>query len=169
MLLDSYIFNFLRREVERDVQRCLLWFSCALLFVYMLQFIIKTIVEYSRLPPGPYGVYPFGILKFMGSVKHKSFMKLAETYGPLFSCKLGQQLHIVISDYKLIREFLKRETLTGRPKTPLIEVLNGAGELSVTINSDRVRLSRLFSTGKSTNTKEAFFLKLQIYKQKKSL
>lgn len=131
MLLDSYIFNFLRREVERDFQRTLIVFCSALLFVFLVQTIIKTIVEYSRLPPGPYGVYPFGILKFMGTEKHKSFMKLAETYGPLFSCKLGQQLHIVISDYKMIREILKKETLTGRPKTPMIEVLNGAGELSV--------------------------------------
>lgn len=128
MLLDSYIFNLLRREVERDVQRSLIVFCFALLVVYIVQSIVKTIIEYSSLPPGPYGIYPYGILKFMGTEKHKSFMKLAKTYGPLFSCKLGQQLHIVISDYKLIREFLKRETLTGRPRTPLLEVLNGAGE-----------------------------------------
>jgi hypothetical protein len=131
MLLDSYVFNFLRREVERDVQKSLMVFCSSLLLVVIVQSIVKTIYDYSRLPPGPYGVYPFGILKFMGNEKHKSFMKLAEVYGPLFSCKLGQQLHIVISDYKMIREILKKDTMTGRPKTPLIEVLNGAGELSV--------------------------------------
>lgn len=136
MLLDSYVFNFLRREVERDVQKSLIVFCGSLLLVFIIQSIVKTIYDYSRLPPGPYGVYPFGILKFMGHEKHKSFMKLAKIYGPLFSCKLGQQLHIVISDYKLIREILKKETMTGRPKTPLIEVLNGAGELSVNKKTD---------------------------------
>lgn len=128
MLLDSYIFSFLKRELEHDVQKTLLVFCCALILIFLAQCLIKTIVDISRLPPGPYGIYPFGILKFIGYEKHKSFMKLASTYGPLFSCKLGQQLHIVISDYKLIREIFKKESLTGRPRTPLCAVLNGMGE-----------------------------------------
>lgn len=131
MILDSYIFNFLRRELEYDVQKTLTVFCCALFVIYLLQCLIKCVVEIYQLPPGPYGIFPFGILKFIGYEKHKSFMKLATTYGPLFSCKLGQQLHIVISDYKLIREIFKRESLTGRPRTPLYSVnnLNNFGKL----------------------------------------
>jgi 26-hydroxylase len=129
MLLDSYIFSFVKRELEHDVQKTLIVFCCALFVVYLLQCIVKNIIEITKLPPGPYGVFPFGILKFIGYEKHKSFLKLALTYGPIFSCKLGQQLHIVISDYKLIREIFKKESLTGRPRTPLYSVLNGMGKL----------------------------------------
>lgn len=130
MLLDSYIFKLLKRELEHDVQKTLIVFCCALFLIFVLQCLIKSIIEIARLPPGPYGIFPFGILRFIGHEKHKSFMKLAATYGPLFSCKLGQQLHIVISDYKLIREIFKKESLTGRPRTPLISVLNGMGEFA---------------------------------------
>lgn len=119
MLLDSKIFTFLKRELEHDIQKSLSVFCCALIVVFILQWIVKNIVEISKLPPGPLGIFPFGILKLIGHEKHKSFMKLATTYGPLFSCKLGMQLYVVISDYKLIREIFKRESLTGRPKTPL--------------------------------------------------
>lgn len=119
MLLDSKIFSLLRRELEHDIQKSLSVFCCALIVVFILQWIVKNIVEISKLPPGPLGIFPFGILKLIGHEKHKSFMKLAATYGPLFSCKLGMQLYVVISDYKLIREIFKRESLTGRPKTPL--------------------------------------------------
>lgn len=143
MLLDSYIFNFLRRELEHDVQKTLIVFCCALFLIFLLQCFVKSIVEISRLPPGPYGIYPFGILKFIGYEKHKSFMKLASTYGPLFSCKLGQQLHIVISDYKLIREIFKKETLTGRPRTPLYSVLNGMGEFISKVLRKKTRAQRL--------------------------
>lgn len=121
MLQNSYIFNILKKEFEHDIQKSLLVFCCALLVVSILQYVVKNILEISKLPPGPLGIWPFGILRFIGHEKHKSLMKLASTYGPLFSCKLGQQLYVVISDYKLIREIFKKESMTGRPKTPLYE------------------------------------------------
>ncbi|KAL7018507.1 hypothetical protein ACKWTF_010783 [Chironomus riparius] len=130
MLQNSYIFNILKKEFEHDIQKSLLVFCCALLVVSILQYIVKNILEISKLPPGPLGIWPFGILRFIGHEKHKSLMKLASTYGPLFSCKLGQQLYVVISDYKMIREIFKKESMTGRPKTPLYEVLNGAGVIN---------------------------------------
>lgn len=117
------------------VQKMLIVFCCALFLIFIIQCLVKNIIEISLLPPGPYGLPPFGILKFIGLEKHKSFMKLATVYGPIFSCKLGQQLHIVISDYKLIREIFKRESLTGRPRTPLYSVLNGMGELVAKMQS----------------------------------
>lgn len=134
MLLDSYIVYFIQKELDHGVQKILLVFCCALFAALLVQRAIKSIIEISKLPPGPYGIFPFGILKFIGDVKHTEFMKLSAIYGPLFSCKLGLQLHVVISDYKLIREILKKETVTDRPKTPLYAVLNGAGKLKVSEN-----------------------------------
>lgn len=121
MLQHSYIFNVLKKELEHDLQKTLIVFCSALILVSIVQFIVKNLMEISKLPPGPLGIWPFGILKFIGHEKHKSLMKLASTYGPLFSCKLGQQLYVVISDYKMIREIFKKESMTGRPKTPLYE------------------------------------------------
>lgn len=130
MLLDSYIFYYVRKELEQGVQKILIVFCCAVLLVLVVQRAIEKIIEMTKLPPGPFGVFPFGILKFIGDEMHTEFMKLAKVYGKsgLFSCKLGMQLYVVISDYKLIREILKRESVTDRPKTPLYAVLNGAGE-----------------------------------------
>lgn len=131
MLLDSYIFYFLQKELEFGVQKILLVFCCALFSTLLIQLLIKNVIEIMKLPPGPYGIFPFGILKFIGDEKHREFMKLAETYGPLFSCKLGLQLYVVISDYKLIREILKKESVTDRPKTPLYATLAGAGKFKI--------------------------------------
>lgn len=128
MLLDSYIVYLIQRELDYGLQNMLLVFCCAFAAFHLLQVVIKAIIEIRKLPPGPYGIFPFGILKFIGDEKHKEFMKLAKTYGPLFSCKLGMQLYVVISDYKLIREILNKGSVTDRPKTPLYAVLNGAGK-----------------------------------------
>ncbi|XP_055551501.1 cytochrome P450 18a1 isoform X2 [Wyeomyia smithii] len=54
-------------------------------------------------------------------------MKLARKYGSLFSAKLGAQLTVVISDYKIIREAFKTEDFTGRPHSPLLKTLGGFG------------------------------------------
>jgi Cytochrome P450 len=128
MLLDSYIFHVVRKELE--VQKILIVFCCAALLALVMQRVIQKVIEISKLPPGPYGVFPFGILKFIGGEMHTEFMRLAKSYGQsgVFSCKLGTQLYVVINDYKLIRELLKRESVTDRPKTPLYAVLNGAGK-----------------------------------------
>lgn len=131
MSFDSYIFQLIKREWDHGVQKNLQVFCLALFLVLFLKKVIKYFIEMSKLPPGPYGIFPFGILKFLGEAQHTEFMKLASTYGPLFSCKLGMQLYVVISDYKLIRELLKKESVTDRPKTPLYAVLNGAGKLIV--------------------------------------
>lgn len=92
MLLESYVFNFLKRELEHDVKMSSIVLCCAILSVYIIQFLVKTLIESSKLPPGP------GILvKFLleGHEKHQTFRKLAAKYGSIFSCRLGFQLHIV--------------------------------------------------------------------------
>nr|UPI11580.1 cytochrome P450 18A101 [Mythimna separata] len=82
--------------------------------------------EMRKLPPGPWGPPVVGYLPFLG-VRHKTFLELARCYGALFSARLGNQLTIVLSDYKLIREAFRREEFTGRPSTPLMHTLDGLG------------------------------------------
>ncbi|KAL4714130.1 hypothetical protein ACJJTC_008484 [Scirpophaga incertulas] len=93
--------------------------------------IVSTLKEIRKLPPGPWGPPVVGYLPFLG-VRHKAFLELASHYGSLFSARLGNQLTVVLSDYKLIREAFRREEFTGRPSTPLMHTLDGLG----IINSD---------------------------------
>lgn len=79
------------------------------------------------LPPGPWGPPVVGYLPFLG-VRHKTFLELARSYGALFSARLGNQLTVVLSDYRLIREAFRREEFTGRPSTPLMHTLDGLGK-----------------------------------------
>lgn len=111
-----------------NVRQTLFVFLCALSCVLFLQYIIRLVSQINKLPPGPWGVPIFGYLTFIGHEKHTQYMKLAKKYGSLFSAKLGAQLTVVISDYKIIREAFKTEEFTGRPHSPLLKTIGGFGE-----------------------------------------
>ncbi|XP_028172630.1 cytochrome P450 18a1 [Ostrinia furnacalis] len=115
-------------QVLNSVSTPLLLTIGALLLVLRLALVLR---EIRKLPPGPWGPPVVGYLPFLG-VRHKTFLELARHYGTLFSARLGNQLTVVLSDYKLIREAFRREEFTGRPSTPLMHTLDGLG----IINSD---------------------------------
>ncbi|XP_014368134.2 cytochrome P450 18a1 [Papilio machaon] len=94
--------------------------------VYLTAWLLVLIRETRKLPPGPWAPPIVGYLPFLG-VRHKTFLSLARNYGPLFSARLGNQLTVVLCDYKLIREAFRREEFTGRPSTPLMHTLDGLG------------------------------------------
>lgn len=105
--------------------------SLPLLFTVGVTFLamrlINLVREIQKLPPGPWSPPVVGYLPFLG-VRHKTFLELARSYGALFSARLGNQLTVVMSDYKLIREAFRREEFTGRPSTPLMHILDGLGK-----------------------------------------
>lgn len=111
-----------------------------LVFVGVLS-LVRFVQWYRRsltLPPGPWGLPVFGYLPFMGGIDlHLKFGELAKKYGSMFSAKLGNQLIVVLSDYRIIRETFRREEFTGRPHTEFISILEGYGE------SCDAKLSRL--------------------------
>ncbi|XP_050666564.1 cytochrome P450 18a1 [Leptidea sinapis] len=93
---------------------------------YLVMRLMNSVREYRKLPPGPWGLPVVGYLPFVG-VRHETFLELARSYGALFSTRLGNQLTVVLSDYKIIREAFRREEFTGRPSTPLMNTLDGLG------------------------------------------
>lgn len=101
----------------------------AVVIVYLASRLSTLLREMRKLPPGPWGPPVVGYLPFLG-VRHKTFLELARSYGALFSARLGNQLTVVLSDYKLIREAFRREEFTGRPSTPLMHTLDGLGKFS---------------------------------------
>ncbi|XP_037936336.1 cytochrome P450 18a1 [Teleopsis dalmanni] len=133
MIADSYFIKLLLRQYKtNDVQHLLFVFISILTIVSFLQWLIKLYSELRKLPPGPWGFPVIGYLLFMGNEKHTRFMELAKQYGSLFSTRLGNQLTVVMSDYKMIRECFRREEFTGRPDTPFMQTLNGFGIINST-------------------------------------
>lgn len=94
MLLESYIFNFLKKELEHDVKMSSIVLCCAIFLFYVIQFLVKIWIEIKKLPPGPSIALSTRFL-LEGQEKHQTFRKLAAKYGSIFSCRLGFQLHIV--------------------------------------------------------------------------
>nr|CAD7586451.1 unnamed protein product [Timema genevievae] len=111
-----------------DVYRTLLVFLAVIVAVRLLQ----MFREVRSLPPGPWGFPVIGYLPFLKGDAHLHFKELAKKYGSMFSTKLGNQLIVVLSDYKTIREAFRREEFTGRPHTEFSSILGGYG----IINSD---------------------------------
>lgn len=102
-----------------------------LVFLIVLVFVrlIQIFRELKSLPPGPWGLPIFGYLPFLKSEAHLHFGELAKKYGSLFSTRLGNQLIVVVSDHKAIREAFRREEFTGRPHTEFSNILGGYGKL----------------------------------------
>lgn len=115
-----YVLNYC---VTRTSTPLLVMFGVAVLALRLA----ALVREERRLPPGPWGLPVVGVLPFLG-VRHKTFLQLQQLYGALFSARLGNQLTVVLSDYKLIREAFRREEFTGRPSTPLMHTIDGLGE-----------------------------------------
>lgn len=111
----------------QEIRSSLHIFVVILVIVLILQWLLKYWNELRSLPPGPWGLPVIGYLPFMGQVKHLDFMDLAKKYGSVFSAKMGNQLTVVISDYKLIRENFRKTEYSSRPDTPLMQTIEGYG------------------------------------------
>ncbi|XP_071450811.1 cytochrome P450 18a1 [Hetaerina americana] len=112
-----------------------LWPRTILVFVVVLMMVrmaCRKLRELRHLPPGPWGLPILGYLPFLKGDAHLHFEELARKYGPLFSTRLGNQLIVVLSDYRTIREAFRREEFTARPNTEFSHILEGYG----IINSD---------------------------------
>lgn len=119
----SVLWNVLSEDTTR---RILLVFIGALILTRTLQ----SWLESRSLPPGPWGVPVFGsLLKIKGDL-HLFYRDLTHKYGSLISTRLGSQLIVVLSDYKMIRDAFRKEEFTGRPNTEFTNILEGYGVIN---------------------------------------
>lgn len=72
--------------------------------------------ELGRLPPGPRWWPVVGNIFQLSRTPHKSFVKLAQTHGPIMTLWLGSMSTVVISSHEVAREMFKNHdmVLAGR-------------------------------------------------------
>ncbi|XP_036685064.1 cytochrome P450 2E1 isoform X3 [Balaenoptera musculus] len=84
-----------------------------------------------RLPPGPFPL-PFVGNIFQLEIKNipKSFTRLAERFGPVFTLYLGSRRFVVLHGYKAVKEVLLdyRNEFSGRGETPAFQVHQDKGQ-----------------------------------------
>ncbi|KAJ8985266.1 hypothetical protein NQ317_007051 [Molorchus minor] len=114
------LWNLAMQEIST---RVLFVFLTVLLLVRGLQMLREAIA----LPPGPWGLPILGSLPFLKGDLHLHFRDLTHKYGSLISTRLGSQLIVVLSDYKMIRDAFRKEEFTGRPNTEFTNILEGYG------------------------------------------
>nr|UUB32678.1 cytochrome P450 CYP18A1 [Dendroctonus valens] len=117
------LWNSLNEDATRSV---LVVFITVLVLIRTLQYWLES----RNLPPGPWGVPVFGSLLRIKGDLHLFYRDLTHKYGSLISARLGSQLIIVLSDYKMIRDAFRKEEFTGRPSTELNNILEGYGVIN---------------------------------------
>ncbi|XP_045473904.1 cytochrome P450 18a1 [Harmonia axyridis] len=112
---------------QGDLQTILFVFFGVLVLVRLFQ----KLRELYILPPGPWGYPIVGSICSLKKDLHVHFNDLAAEYGSLFSTRFGNQLIVVLSDYKMIRDIFRREEFTGRPNNEFTKILDGYGLINI--------------------------------------
>lgn len=106
--------------------------TAAVLAVFLVVLVVVRMLQLLReacsLPPGPWGIPILGCLPFLKGDLHLYLRDLTQKYGSLISTRLGSQLIVVLSDYKMIRDTFRKEEFSGRPKTEFMSILDGYGK-----------------------------------------
>ncbi|XP_063162794.1 cytochrome P450 2A3-like [Candoia aspera] len=92
---------------------------------------IKLLWARRKFPPGPVPFPLFGSLWRIGwTVRHDTFMKLANSYGDVFTLWIGHIPVIVLTGFRAVKNGLidHSEAMSGRPVIPFFKILgNGKG------------------------------------------
>ena len=90
----------------------------AFLILLVAVYVMSTIWENRKLPPGPFPLPVLGNLLSIGQKRpYEDLANIAKTYGKLFRIHMGSRKVIVINNYDIAREALvkKAEDFAGRP------------------------------------------------------
>src|SRR5262245_48549335 len=90
----------------------------------------EFVARRKGLPPGP---IPFLIVGNalqlgQGGLPHETLFKWSRRYGSVFTCWLGNQPNVVITDYNIIKEYVggkDAEAFSGRADNELLLFANG--------------------------------------------
>lgn len=85
-------------------------------FFFLLPILLRR-RNWSNAPPGPIGWPILGYLPYLSDRLHEDLHKLAGTYGPIFSLRLGQKPTIVVSSPDVAKEILKHKDISFSSRT----------------------------------------------------
>ncbi|CAJ1060407.1 Hypothetical predicted protein [Xyrichtys novacula] len=81
----------------------------------------------SSFPPGPWAFPIVGnIFSVDHSKTHESMIQLAKKYGGVYSLRMGQEWHVILNGFAVLKEALvnQGDGLADRPSLPLLDDLN---------------------------------------------
>ncbi|XP_077245123.1 cytochrome P450 76M5-like [Tasmannia lanceolata] len=104
-----------------EFTKAILTVSIAVLIIVCYTFLIRKWKKESvELPPGPRGLPLVGNLLSLDLELHRHFAKLARTYGPIMSLRLGSKLCVVVSSSTVAKEILKdHDTIFANRDVPV--------------------------------------------------
>ncbi|XP_053577687.1 cytochrome P450 2C29-like isoform X2 [Bombina bombina] len=125
----------------------------AVLLIACVVFFLLNILQTSRLqgkgklPPGPTPLPILGnILQICGKYTFKSFFKLGEKYGPIYTIYMGQKPIVILSSCDAVKEALidNGDKFSGRGYMPVIERIT-SGHGVIYSNGEQWKQLRRFS------------------------
>ncbi|XP_042504466.1 geraniol 8-hydroxylase-like [Macadamia integrifolia] len=136
-------------------------------FVLSIFLVLATAITVSRwrrwsrrertpLPPGPGGLPIVGDLPFIGTQLHRSFAKLAETYGPIMKLRLGAKVCIVVTSPSLAKEVFKdHDTIFANHDVLAVGAIASYGGVDIVFSpyGDHWRMLRKVSVSEMLNHK----------------
>ena len=124
MVFHSKIVKFAVDELSKISWGTFTVFGSLLL---LYSFVRKVKIN-KVLPPGPLGKPWVGVLFNIKKQFHMYLFDLWQSYGSIFSFKMGSHLVVVLGDAKLMRMAFAKEAFSARPKSELSSILGGYGE-----------------------------------------
>ncbi|XP_045181602.2 cytochrome P450 1A1-like [Mercenaria mercenaria] len=105
------------------VTTVLLILSTAFITFFFIKWVLQS--KGKRYPKGPMGLPIVGHLPFFGRHPPSTFMKWWESYGNVFSIRLGSWNTVVVNGYKAVKAAAEHpnDAFSGRPKFISSEVL----------------------------------------------
>ncbi|KAI5325271.1 hypothetical protein L3X38_034345 [Prunus dulcis] len=94
------------------------------LIIFTLQFFLKTKRRrYTNLPPNPFSLPILGHLHLLKAPVHRTFHRLSQKHGPIFSLWFGSQRVVIVSSPSAVQECFTRNdiVLANRPSLLLFK------------------------------------------------
>ncbi|BFG35867.1 hypothetical protein CerSpe_221400 [Prunus speciosa] len=98
--------------------------SLTFLIIFTYQFFLKTKRRhYTNLPPNPFSLPILGHLHLLKAPVHRTFHRLSQKHGPIFSLWFGSQRVVIVSSPSAVQECFTRNdiVLANRPSLLLFK------------------------------------------------